>query len=289
LVTVSTVGSSFPTLLAVLTGNVLTNLTWVDIDDGFGGTSPAQVSFTGAAGTTYQIEVDGLDGEAGSISLTLAQAASGPPVFTVWPQNQTVGAGTSASFAASAFGAAPIAYQWKFRGINLGGISSSMLNLTNVQFTNAGLYTVIASNSSGTAVASALLMVGPSLSLSPSAGRLRLDWAGPYVLQTATNAVGPYTDLPAAISPFTNLFGIEPKLFFRLRSAETNSLSAVGFSRNSQLLFNGSGLVGYNYVIQSSTNLKDWNSIQTNTVPFQFVDQGASNYPSRFYRTFMLR
>jgi hypothetical protein len=39
------------------------------------------------------------------------------------------------------------------------------------------------------------------------------------------------------------------------------------------------------YVVQASTNLMDWVSVQTNTAPFTFVDSNASQFSQRFYRT----
>jgi hypothetical protein len=45
-----------------------------------------------------------------------------------------------------------------------------------------------------------------------------LTWAGNFTLQSATEAGGPYFDLPGARSPYTNALGVEPQRFFRLRN-----------------------------------------------------------------------
>jgi outer membrane protein assembly factor BamB len=45
-----------------------------------------------------------------------------------------------------------------------------------------------------------------------------LEWIGPHMLQSATEPMGPYLDVPSASSPFTNSIGPEPSRFFRLRS-----------------------------------------------------------------------
>ena len=47
--------------------------------------------------------------------------------------------------------------------------------------------------------------------------------------------------------------------------------------------FGISGVPGYNYVVQSSSNLFDWLPLQTNPSPFIFTDQNATN-PMEFYR-----
>ena len=46
-----------------------------------------------------------------------------------------------------------------------------------------------------------------------------------------------------------------------------------------------SGVSGYQYVVQASTNLVYWVPVQTNTAPFTFVDTNASHFRQRFYRS----
>jgi hypothetical protein len=46
--------------------------------------------------------------------------------------------------------------------------------------------------------------------------QLVLQWGGTSILQTATNATGPYTDVTGAMSPYTNSFA-GMRRFFRLR------------------------------------------------------------------------
>ena len=41
-------------------------------------------------------------------------------------------------------------------------------------------------------------------------------------------------------------------------------------------------------VVQASTNLLDWVSVQTNTAPFVFTDTNAAAFHQRFYRTYSL-
>jgi subtilisin family serine protease len=76
-VTVDTFGSNFDTLLAVYTGSSVGSLTPVVSNDDTGGLQ-SQVSFPATAATTYQIAVDGYNGETGSVNLHLAQSASPP-------------------------------------------------------------------------------------------------------------------------------------------------------------------------------------------------------------------
>lgn len=52
--------------------------------------------------------------------------------------------------------------------------------------------------------------------------------------------------------------------------------------------FSISGISGYQYVVQSSTNLINWVSVQTNTAPFMFTNTSAIKLPRCFYRTYYL-
>ncbi|HZM02770.1 MAG TPA: hypothetical protein VFC44_07075 [Candidatus Saccharimonadales bacterium] len=49
----------------------------------------------------------------------------------------------------------------------------------------------------------------------------------------------------------------------------------------------GAGIAG-NYIIETSTNLVNWRSLQTNFAPFTFVDTNAASSPFRFYRTVLV-
>ena len=70
-VTISTSGSSFTTLLGVYTGSTVSNVTPVAANNGNSRGGPAQVTFNVTPGTQYQIGVDGYNGQAGTIALSL--------------------------------------------------------------------------------------------------------------------------------------------------------------------------------------------------------------------------
>jgi len=77
LVSISTVGSGFDTLLGVYRGSSLFNLLSVASNDDAGGGNTSRVEFEAQAGVTYQIAVDGFDGAGGAVSLIIA--LSGAP------------------------------------------------------------------------------------------------------------------------------------------------------------------------------------------------------------------
>jgi hypothetical protein len=71
------------------------------------------------------------------------------PLITAQPQSQTVTQGGSVLFSVTASGQPAPAFQWYFNGQTITGATGASLNLTSVQASNAGNYTVTATNSSG--------------------------------------------------------------------------------------------------------------------------------------------
>jgi hypothetical protein len=68
----------------------------------------------------------------------------------------------AASLVVAASSSAPLSYQWQFYGTNIFGATNSTLTFTSVELTNAGVYSVLVSNSVGVATSSnAVLQVLP--------------------------------------------------------------------------------------------------------------------------------
>jgi sugar lactone lactonase YvrE len=92
------------------------------------------------------------------------------PVIVVQPQNQTANQGQNAAFSVTATGSAPLTYQWQFNSTNLSGATSSSYAVINAQPANVGSYSVIVTNSLGTATSSIALLtvvVPPAITLLP--------------------------------------------------------------------------------------------------------------------------
>jgi hypothetical protein len=66
--------------------------------------------------------------------------------------------------------------------------------------------------------------------------------------------------------------------------AESATLGSTAYG-NGRYAFVVSGASGYKYMVQASTDLVNWVSIQTNTAPFTFVDTNAGQFSQRFYRS----
>lgn len=114
-------------------------------------------------------------------------------------------------------------------------------------------------------------------------------------LPSATNAVltltnvtadqaGLYSVNIANSSGFTNSSAARLTVF---HSAAATLDSAAPLAKG-RFAFIVNGVPGYRYVIQASTNMTDWVSLQTNTAPFNFVDANAGQFKQRFYRSVCL-
>ena len=71
------------------------------------------------------------------------------PSITTQPVSQTVTTGSNVTFTVAASGAPPLTYQWKKNGVAIAGATTDTLSLSNVQLSDAGIYTVTVSNSAG--------------------------------------------------------------------------------------------------------------------------------------------
>ena len=85
-----------------------------------------------------------------------------------------------------------------------------------------------------------------------------------------TNLISGVTSAPAILFVYTN-------------SAQLAAQIATPVSSmNGQFQFNLTGVSGFNYVIQASSNLVDWIPLATNVAPSAFTD--TNNFPLQFYR-----
>ncbi len=123
---------------------------------------------------TYRVVVSNVAGTAISSNAVLTVNTNPvPPVFTSQPASQAALVGSTASFNAVVAGTAPIFYQWSKNGVPIAGATLSALTITNVQTSDAGTYTLTASNSVGTATSDpAVLTVSAAIPVVNSAYNL---------------------------------------------------------------------------------------------------------------------
>ncbi len=159
------------------------------------------VGATGTAPLTYQWKKDGTNitgatsasytvanpqtADAGSYTVTITNAygtatsngasltvtsAAVPATITSQPVGITVNAGADATFSVTAFGSAPLAYQWKKDGTNITGATSASYTVSKAGAADAGSYTVVVSNTTSTVTSSAAVLsvnTAPTITTQP--------------------------------------------------------------------------------------------------------------------------
>ncbi len=102
-----------------------------------------------------------------------------PPAITLEPTNQTVHASSNVTFSVQVTGSAPLGYQWYFGGGQYNGplsdggqysgSTSTNLTISNLQWTNNGIYYLVATNPVGETVSTtvALTVLSPPVLTAP--------------------------------------------------------------------------------------------------------------------------
>jgi len=197
-ISLTTRGSTFDTLLAVYTGTNMAQLSPVAADDDSGGFFTSLVSFNCVQGTEYEIAVDGFQGASGEVVLGLPSgtgyrvlspgSGDAVPVITQQPTSQVVQAGATVTLAVSATSASPLTYQWFFAGAPVAGAGGPQLVITNFLAGSVGNYYALVVNSVGSAQsATAAVQIGAA------------NQSGPP-LATTEDKFGDAVDLSTSIS-----------------------------------------------------------------------------------------
>jgi hypothetical protein len=149
-------------------------------------TTPAET--TSDSGALFSVVVTN---SVGSITSNNATLTVNPdpvaPSITGQPASQTIFAGQTATFSVTASGTAPLSYQWQKNGASIGGAtSSSYTTPAETMADNGAQFSVVVSNSAGTATSNNAILtvnaVAPSITAQPAS---RTITAG----QTATFSV----------------------------------------------------------------------------------------------------
>ncbi len=118
------------------------------------------------------------------------------PTFTVQPVSAAVTIGTTALFAAAAEGTAPLSYQWTKDGVPIGGATSPVLTLVNVQPFDLAGYRLVVSGPGGSATSNPATLsesAGPTpptpplVSTQPSAATVPLGMAATFRVAVSGN------------------------------------------------------------------------------------------------------
>ena len=155
----------------------------------------------------YTLVVSSSFGSVTSVVATLTVLF--PPSILVPPASQSITWGSNVTFAVTATGTGPLAYQWQFNGTNLPNQTGQFLSLINVQWSDAGNYQVVITNNYGSitsALATMTVGLPPAITSEPtnqivlagSNGQLSVvvGGDGPFTYQWRLNG----TNLPPIIT-----------------------------------------------------------------------------------------
>jgi sugar lactone lactonase YvrE len=156
------------------------------------GATAATYSIASAATSdagTYTVVVTNSAGNATSNGATLtvnAVATATAPSITSQPASVTVSAGQSATFTITASGTAPLSYQWRKDGATITGATSASYTLSSVAASDAGVYSVVVTNSAGSVTSNSATLALAS-SIFPHLTALTFDGSGRLYATDSTN------------------------------------------------------------------------------------------------------
>jgi hypothetical protein len=307
------------TATAILTNDFVVGATITDGGCGYTNTPPVLIvggGGTGAAGTAVVSNgvVTGITITNAGVGYTNTPAVYiyFPLSITAQPQSLVVNAFDTATFSVAAAGAVPLSYQWSLNDTNIPGATSNSLTISNVVQTNLGTYALVVSDVFGSVISSnATLSMYPFLA-GPFAGAVTYWGKGATLSVDAwgTGLTYQWFDNGAAISGATNQTLDFPSI--QLTNAGLYSVvvsSPLGSVTNtpelvvvepagvSLGLYPGvtiNGVVGYSYIIQTTTDLSNTNAWVTLTnltltEPVQLwvdtnSDASLPANPHRFYQ-----
>jgi hypothetical protein len=250
--------------------------------------------------------------------------APSAPIISANPQSQTNSPGQSVTFTVVAGGSGQLSYQWYYNtNTPIANATNAFLTLANVQTTNAGIYSVVVSNTVNlTNSAYALLTImaaNTAPTLAPVPDTNIIAGVTLNITNVATDADVPSQTLTFSLlsAPGSASLGATSGVFSwrpLISQAGTTNLvtekvtdngtpnlsatqsfnvivSAPAQPQTTNIVFNNgqfsltiTGDTGPDYIVLASTNLTDWAGIFTNPMPFTWTDPAASNFSQRFYR-----
>lgn len=119
---------------------------------------------TADSGATFSVVVSNSAGSATSNNATLTVQAAVAPTISSQPVSKSVLEGQTAAFSVTASGSAPLGYQWRKNGVNIGGATNaSYTTPATVLADNGATFSVVVNNAAGSVTSSnATLTVNPA-------------------------------------------------------------------------------------------------------------------------------
>ncbi len=141
------------------------------------------------------------------------------------PGNTNTPAGSNVTLSVSALSPLPIAYQWQFNGVDLPGQTGSTFTLTNMQFANDGLYTVVATDALGSVTsepAAVRVLVKPVIVQGPISQSVVAGGSVTFSTELTGNPPPFLYQWRQGATTLSNMVLSEKRAFFTLNNVRTN-------------------------------------------------------------------
>ena len=115
------------------------------------------------------------------------------PVILTQPVANSVNAGTPVTFSVGVYGSSPLSYQWSKNGTNLSGATGATYSLSNPSVTDAGVYTVLVNNASGSVTSSSVTLAVAALTITGLSPSLISTLSQPVTFSASVTGSGPFS------------------------------------------------------------------------------------------------
>ncbi|MEK8051097.1 DUF3500 domain-containing protein [Ideonella sp. DXS22W] len=172
---VSVVAGASASFSVVASGSGTLSYQWRKGGSAISGATASSYSIAATSSSdagSYDVVVSNSAGSVTSSAATLTVSSTSgvtAPAITTQPASQSASVGASVTFSVVASGSTPLSYQWRKDGTAIANATSSSFTLASVATGDAGAYTVVVSNSAGSATSDAATLSVTSASSGSSA------------------------------------------------------------------------------------------------------------------------
>jgi hypothetical protein len=143
----------------------------------------------GDAGS-FQVVATNVFGATSSDSKILTVTPSAPTINSQ-PSASTINVGGSVTLSVTASGTSPITYQWKKDGVDISGANGSSYTIASAKIVDTGNYTVVATNSVGSATSASTKLtvneLAPVISTQPSSSVVVVGSGASFTVSASSN------------------------------------------------------------------------------------------------------
>ena len=165
--------------------------------------------------------------------------------------------------------------------------------ISNQQCTN-GTFTVIGSAGDNVALGTVYYSLNGSGWTAATTGNNWAKWTANVTLASGENTISAYAVDTSGNFSLTNAVTFEKTASASLAIAQSSTRAMVApyqavlapaYFAGGQFALTISGATNVQCVLQASTNLLDWIPVQTNILPYTYLDTNAGQFSQRYYRT----